>query len=309
MNILSNVFGLFILLFLMTSYADENYSVSKVTTGIFYHQGVHEDPSEQNMGAIANVGFIIGENCVAVIDAGGSYLEGTYLRRAIKKQTDLPICYVINSHVHPDHLLGNAAFKEDSPQFIGHQRLPAAIVARQDFFARTFKETLGEAYTGSEFIIPTVTVPIDQPLTIDLGNRILTLTAYSTSHTDNDLTILDNTTKTLWTGDLLFMGRIPALDGSINGWLKTMQQLQSMDLEFVIPGHGDAGCTQWQQGLLDQIRYFTVLRKGIREVINNMGTIDQATQDIGLEEANNWELFQQYHRRNITASFVELEWE
>jgi len=88
-----------------------------------------------------------------------------------------------------------------------------------------------------------------------------------------------------------------------------MQQLQSMDLEFVIPGHGVAGCKQWQQGLLDQIRYFTVLRNGIREVIANMGTIDEATQDIGLQEANSWELFQQYHRRNITASFVELEWE
>jgi quinoprotein relay system zinc metallohydrolase 2 len=309
MNTLSNIFGLLAFLFLTTSYADENYSVSEVSKGIFYHQGVHEDPSEQNIGAIANVGFIIGERCVAVIDSGGSYLEGTYLRRAIKKQTDLPICYVINSHVHPDHLLGNAAFKDDSPQFVGHQKLPAAIAARQEFFARTFKEILGEAYTGSEFIKPSLTVSVDQPITLDLGNRILTLTAYSTSHTDNDLTVLDNTTKTLWTGDLLFIGRIPALDGSINGWLKTMQQLQSMDLNCVIPGHGKAGSKEWQKGLLAQIRYFTTLRTEIREIINNMGTINEATQNVGLEEANNWELFQLYHRRNITASFVELEWE
>tara|TARA_R110002050_G_scaffold269917_1_gene412381 strand:+ start:1866 stop:2765 length:900 start_codon:yes stop_codon:yes gene_type:complete len=291
------------------SYADEQYSVTEVSTGVFYHQGIHEDATEENIGAIANVGFIIGEQCVAVIDSGGSYLEGTYLRAAIKKQTDLPICYVINSHVHPDHLLGNAAFKVDSPKFIGHEKLPAAIAARQDYFARTFKEILGQAYTGTEFIHPTLTVSIDKPITIDLGNRLLTLTAYSTSHTDNDVTVLDNNTKTLWTGDLLFIDRIPALDGSINGWLAVMQQFQSMDLDFVIPGHGKAGCNEWQHGLLAQINYFTVIRNEIREIIQDMGTIDEATQNVGLEEANKWELFELYHRRNITASFVELEWE
>lgn len=309
MNTLSKVVGLFSLVFLASSHAHENYLMSEVSTGIFYHQGVHEDATEENRGAIANVGFIIGERCVAVIDSGGSYLEGTYLRNAIKKRTDLPICYVINSHVHPDHLLGNAAFKNDSPQFIGHEKLPAAIAARQDYFAKTFKEILGKAYTGTEFISPTLTVSIGKPIIIDLGNRLLTLTAYSTSHTDNDLTVLDNASKTLWTGDLLFIERIPVLDGSINGWLTTMQKLQMMDLNFVIPGHGTASSMQWRQALLDQIRYFTVLRNQIREIITNLGTIDEATQHIGIEEASNWELFEEYHRRNITASFVELEWE
>ncbi|HDY86177.1 MAG TPA: quinoprotein relay system zinc metallohydrolase 2, partial [Methylophaga sp.] len=222
---------------------------------------------------------------------------------------DLPICYVINTHVHPDHILGNAAFKEDAPEFIGHEKLPAAIAARQSYFAKTFQQILGKAYVGTEFIDPSLTVSVGEPITIDLGNRVLTLTAYSTSHTDNDLTVLDNTTKTLWTGDLLFIKRIPALDGSINGWLKTMHQLQTMDLNFVIPGHGKAGSKQWQQGLIDQIRYFTVLRTEIRKIIDNMGTIDEATETVGLEEAKNWELFPLYHRRNITASFVELEWE
>ncbi len=309
MNTFSMVASLFSLIFLTSTHANEHYLVSEISTGIFYHQGIHQDATEQNIGAIANVGFIIGERCVAVIDSGGSYLEGTYLRHAIKEQTDLPICYVINSHVHPDHLLGNAAFKDDSPQFVGHEKLPAAIAARQDYFAKTFKEILGQAYTGTEFISPTLTVSIDKPVTLDLGNRLLTLTAYATSHTDNDLTVLDNASKTLWTGDLLFIKRIPVLDGSINGWLITMQKLQSMDLNVVIPGHGPATESQWQQGLLDQIRYFTVLRNQIREVINNLGTIDEATQSVGAREADNWELFEHYHRRNITASFVELEWE
>ncbi|MFW5425696.1 MAG: quinoprotein relay system zinc metallohydrolase 2 [Methylophagaceae bacterium] len=288
---------------------NNNYPIKEVTEGIYYHQGIHQDASEENIGAIANIGFIIGERCVAVIDSGGSYLEGTYLRQAIKVKTELPVCYVINTHVHPDHTFGNAAFNDDNPEFVGHEKLPAAMAARQSFFAKIFKETLGAAYEGTEFIPPTLTASIDEPLTLDLGNRALTVTAYSTSHTDHDVTVLDNKTKTLWTGDLLFMGRIPVLDGSINGWLSTMEQLKVQDLNYVVPGHGNASSDQWQQGLENQIRYFSTLRAEIRVIIGELGTIDEASKQVGITEQNSWELFEQYHRRNVTASFVQLEWE
>lgn len=295
--------------FTSSSYGYEDYSVNEVSPGIFYHQGIHEEASEQNIGAIANVGFIIGERCVAVIDSGGSFLEGQRLRSALTKHTDLPVCYVINTHVHPDHILGNAAFKDDQPEYIGHEKLPAALASRQDYFARVFQKTLGKAYDGTEFISPTRTVSVGQPITLDLGNRELILTAYSTSHTDHDLTVFDNTTKTLWTGDLLFMERIPVMDGSINGWIKTIAQLQSMDLNYVIPGHGTAGSEQWQQGLQNQLRYLAVIRDEIRTIIDDLGTIEQASKQVGLQEKDRWELFEHYHRRNVTASFVELEWE
>lgn len=289
--------------------SNDNYPIKEVTDGIYYHQGIHQEPDEENIGAIANVSFVIGERCVAVIDSGGSYIEGTYLHQAIKSKTDLPVCYVINTHVHPDHTFGNAAFKSEQTEFVGHEKLPAALGARQAFFARVFEETLGNAYAGTEFIAPTLTVSVNHPVTLDLGNRILTLTAYKTSHTDHDVTVFDNMTKTLWTGDLLFMGRIPALDGSINGWLATMEHLQTRDLNYVVPGHGVASSDQWQQGLSNQIRYFTVLRDEIREIVADVGTIDQASQQVGISEQNSWELFEQYHSRNITASFVQLEWE
>ena len=301
--------NLFLLAIATASCADNSYPIKEVTSGIYYHQGIHQDATEQNIGAIANVGFIIGERCVAVIDSGGSYIEGTYLRQAIKEKTDLPICYVINTHVHPDHIFGNAAFKNDKPEFIGNEKLPAAIIARQEFFAKTFKETLGLAYKGVEFIPPTRTVSVDTPITLDLGNRKLILTAYPTSHTDNDLTVFDQKTKTLWTGDLLFMKRIPVLDGSINGWLSTMQKLKNLDLNYVVPGHGAASHDLWQQGFENQIRYFSTIRDQIRGIVENLGTIEQATKEVGITEQNSWELFDHYHRRNVTASFVELEWE
>lgn len=292
-----------------TACAAESYSVTQITDGVFYHQGVHEDPSEENIGAIANVGFIVGEKCVAVIDSGGSFEEGRLLKQAIQKQTDKPVCYVINTHVHPDHILGNAVFKDSTPIYIGHEKLPAALEARRDFFERVFSESLGDAYTGAEFIAPELTVSIDKPVKLDLGNRELELTAYTTAHTDHDLTVLDKTTQTLWTGDLLFIERTPALDGSINGWIDAIEKLQQQAVRYVVPGHGPAGEKQWQAGLTEQLNYFLTMRQQIRNIINDFGTIEEATTTVAVDEKDKWLLFDEYHRRNVTAAFVELEWE
>lgn len=284
------------------------YPVQEVAPGIFYHQGVHQDANEENIGAIANVGFIIGKRCVAVIDSGGSFLEGTLLRQAIKQQTDLPVCYVINTHVHPDHTFGNAAFKVDNPDYIGHEKLPAALQARQEYFGRVFKETLGASYEGTEFITPSKTVSVAPPLTLDLGERLINITAYTTAHTDHDLTVFDNKTKTLWTGDLLFSERTPVIDGSINGWIAITTQFQTMDLNTVIPGHGSA-TNNWQQAFANQLRYLSTIRDEVRAIIADLGTIEEASAKVGYQEQDKWELFDSYHRRNVTASFVELEWE
>ncbi|OUR71794.1 MBL fold metallo-hydrolase [Methylophaga sp. 41_12_T18] len=295
----------------ISTYASEvniDYSVQEVSSAIYYHQGVHQDANQQNIGAIANVSFIIGERCVAVIDSGGSYLEGQLLRKAIKLKTELPVCYVINSHVHPDHTFGNAAFKADKPIYIGHEKLAAAMRARQAYFARTFEQLLGAAYQGTEFIYPDKTVSVNKPLTLDLGNRAITITAYPTSHTDHDITVFDNSSKTLWTGDLLFSERTPVIDGSINGWIKITKQFLTMEIDTVIPGHGPA-TAHWQQEFYNQLRYLTVIREGVRAIIADLGTIEQASAVVGLEEQSQWELYEDYHRRNVTASFVELEWE
>ena len=289
---------------------DSPYQIKQLVDGVYYHQGVHDDATESNYGAIANVGFVIGERCIAVIDSGGSYKEGERLREAISTVSDKPVCYVINTHVHPDHMFGNAAFLKEEPEFVGHEKLPAAMAAREEFFSKTFPERLGSAYEGVQFISPDTTVSIEESIELDLGNRTLLLTAYSTSHTDHDLTVYDQQTNTLWTGDLLFIDRIPALDGSINGWIATSEQLAILPVTNVIPGHGPAGKGEiWQAGWQRQLTYLITIRDQIREIILDFGTIEDATSTVGLDEKPHWLLFDDYHRRNVTAAFVELEWE
>ncbi|HET7633633.1 MAG TPA: MBL fold metallo-hydrolase, partial [Burkholderiales bacterium] len=171
-------------------------AVTQVAPGIFVHVGAVALAAPANRGDIANIGFIVGSRCVAVIDSGGSFAVGAALRAAIRKHTALPVCYVINTHMHPDHVFGDAAFVPDHPQFVAAVNEPRALAARSAYYLRTLRREIGAAAAGTTGVPPTLTV--NGKRSIDLGNRTLLLRTWPPAHTDNDLTVYDSKTATLW---------------------------------------------------------------------------------------------------------------
>ncbi len=280
--------------------------VEEVAPGLYVRAGLQQEPSPENRGRIANIGFIVGEQRVAVIDSGSSLHEGLELRAAIRRVTSLPIAYVIFTHMHPDHVLGAGAFVEDNPRFVGHKQLADALARRQSFYLDATRRLLGGKLEGTQLIMPNATV--SENLELDLGARVIHVEAHPTAHTNNDLTVHDPTTGTLWLSDLLFIERLPVIDGSILGWLRLMNRLSERNLERVVPGHGPVS-THWKEAFAAQQRYLNKVADGVREVIRNNGTITQAVAEVAMDERDHWLLFDENHGRNVTASFVELEWE
>jgi len=297
---------LFSVLILFSFRALAEMSLSEVAPGIYVHFGQQQLPDSINHGAIANIGFIVGENCVAVIDTGGNPKQGYDLKEAIHKTTNKPICYVINTHVHPDHIYGNIAFKQKGVKFIGHKNLARAMSARGDYYIAKAAEQLAIKLTPENIIAPDKTVK--NHLSLDLGGRKLVLTAHPTAHTDNDLTIYDQQTNTLWLSDLLFIEHLPVIDGSLIGWLKVIKKLEKSKYALVIPGHGSI-VTDWPKGLLAEKRYLQTLLTEIRKMIAEGRFLEDAIEQVGYTEKNNWSLFDQFHKRNVTTAFAELEWE
>lgn len=288
------------------TFEDDQWALSEVAKGVFVHQAVVQESAAANQGDIANIGFIVGSKCVAVIDSGGSLVVGKKLRAAISRVTPLPVCYVINTHVHPDHIFGNAAFNADRPAFIGHAKLPLAMATRAQNYLNAIKRILGEAADGSVIVPPTQT--LKDTLELDLGERKLSLRAWRTAHTDNDVTVLDETSGTLWLSDLLFIEHTPVVDGNLKGWLAVLEELRGIKANVVIPGHG-AVQKNWPDAAKNQQRYLESLLTETRLSIKQRKTMQQAVDTVGIGEKDKWQLFDLFHRRNVTTAFAELEWE
>jgi quinoprotein relay system zinc metallohydrolase 2 len=284
----------------------EALNLKEVAAGVFVHQGVHALPDRHNHGEIANIGFIVGERCVAVVDSGGSPAQGRALKAAIAATTQVPVCYVINTHVHPDHIYGNSAFKAPGVSFVGHRKLAQAMAARAPYYLDKAARDLDNGLAPQDFIPPDR--PVDAVLSLDLGGRSLTLTAHGPAHTDSDLSVYDGKTKTLWLADLLFMGHVPVVDGSLLGWLKELEALKKVDAKLAIPGHGPVSA-QWPKAAEAETRYLEMLRNEIRAYIKQGKTIEQAMAEVGRSARADWDLFDEFHKRNIATAFAQLEWE
>ncbi len=281
--------------------------VEEVASGVFVHMGEIALMSEDNKGDIANIGFVIGDKGVAVIDTGGSVPVGEGLLAAIRARTTKPILYVINTHEHPDHVFGNAAFEGLGATFVGHHNLPRALAMRGQFYLKAFRRIIGEKLVDQVKIIPP-TLTVADRMTLDLGNRPLELQAWPPAHTDCDLTVLDTKTGTLFAGDLVFVKHLPIIDGSLKGWLVDLPALARVPAVRVIPGHGPIGLP-WPQALDSERAYFDRIAKDVKESIAKGEPVDGAEKWAGQSQKDDWRLFDDYNRRNVTAAYSEYEWD
>lgn len=306
-SLISYLFALSIINHAAFASADSTeFNLTEIAEGNFLHAGLHVSIDDKQHDDIANIGFIIGESCVAVIDTGGSIKVGSNLLKSIQAKTDKPICYVINTHVHFDHILGNKVFASDKTEFVGHHQLADEVERNKPFFLENYKNDLGENPDEKSIIGPDILV--DKSMDLELGNRKLTLIPYSVSHSHTDLIVIDNKTATLWAGDLIFRQRIPSLTGSLKGWIKVMTELTTLDVKLVVPGHGSIA-NSVTEALKNQQHYLTRLLDDTRKAIAEGQFISDAMETIDKENKSNWLLHEHQHPSNVSKAFTELEWE
>jgi len=282
--------------------------VDQVAPGVYVHIGQHKDVDEGYDGDIANICFVIGSEAVAVIDTGGSHAVGMALKEALRAITALPVRYVINTHGHPDHVFGNAAFigAGPPPRFIGHAGLAQAMASRGDAYLRNLKRQLGDAADKSTLIPPGETVA--DRLVLDLGRRKLELRAWPNAHTNNDVTVFDAASGTLWTGDLLFIERTPAIDGDVPGWLAAIEALKRVPAAIAIPGHGPV-TRDTNRALEREREYLAALLQDVRGSIRKGGSMTETMETAAAAERGRWQLFDAVNRRNVNLLYPKLEWE
>ncbi|WP_242402278.1 quinoprotein relay system zinc metallohydrolase 2 [Methylophilus sp. OH31] len=284
----------------------DDFELKQIADGIYVHHGKHLDIDDGYQGDICNLSVVVGRDAIAVIDSGGSKHTGEQLLQAIKTISPLPIRYVINTHVHPDHTYGNAAFQNGTTHFIGHDKLANTMLLRKEQYEKLNARLLGEAGKASTTVTPDTAVH-DQ-LTLDLGGRTLQLQAQTVAHTHTDLTVLDSKTNTLFTGDLLFAQRTPVVEGDIKGLITTLERMNQSHYALIVPGHGLESADQ-PTIIGNELRYLNLLLADVRNSIKKGISMEQTMDSAAASEHDKWQLFDIANRRNVNVIYPQLEWE
>jgi glyoxylase-like metal-dependent hydrolase (beta-lactamase superfamily II) len=211
--------------------------LTKIADNVYSYVGVKDASPARSFAA--NAGIVIGRDGILVVDTLISAKEAQRFLADIRKVSDKPIKYVVNTHTHLDHAFGNCVFEKAGAVIISHD-------ADRGLLERVGASTLKnignyglkpEDMAGTEIAYPKLT--FSERLTLDLGGETVELIRVAPSHTEGSLIVYLPAKKLMFSGDVLFTDFHPFLaDGDIPGWTRTLDALLAMDVERIVPGHG-----------------------------------------------------------------------
>jgi len=255
-------------------------------------------------GAGSNSGFVIGDDGVAVIDTFQKADAAKSLLAEIRKMTQLPIKYVINTHYHIDHVTGNGVFAEAGATIVAQKNVRDWIHTENKKF---YGANITDAQKASVEALTGPTMIYDTALDLHLGSKLINV-RYELGHTGGDSVVFIPDANVIFCGDLFWRHTLPNLiDASTEAWIATLGKLTQMHpAATFISGHGDVGT-------VDDVRafqgYLIDLRRMVSEGRAGGKTGDALVDDLTpklKEKYSDWGAFNNFAKRNILDTDAEF---
>ena len=267
------------------------FKLDKVAAGIYYHKGILDEPNIRNQGLIANLGLIVGDEHILVVDAGPSKILAKKLIASIKNISDKPIRYLILTHRHFDHAFGIEAFKELNTIIYMSKKEFYYLKKDGPTIFNNLVKNRGFKKTGVNFnnIEEKDLNFLEDEKILDLGNRKVLIKNLGAAHTMGDIIIYDYKTKTYFVGDLLFKGRAAAFtDANLTEWKKKINFFSQAPWKIIIPGHGEV--IKKKEDLNDTFVWLKFVQKSIERSLENGDMLSEVLQYDMPEKINHLEL-------------------
>ena len=280
--------------------------VKKVSEHVYYVEGVPGIATD-NEGFISNAGFIVTKDGVVVFDSLGTPSLANKLVQKIKTVTDQPIKKVIVSHFHADHIYGLQVFEELGAEIIapyGAQKYIQSEAAASRLEERQFSL---EPWVNEDtrLVLPDTTV--EKSYAFQQGGLSFTINYMGKAHSDGDLTLLVEPDKVLFSGDIIFEGRIPFVgNADSKKWLETLTRLETEGLNALVPGHGPASDNPKETISLTR-RYLAYLRKVLGEGIEDLTPFDEVYAEADWSEFEDLPAFEEGNRINAYQVYLSME--
>lgn len=281
-------------------------SAEKLNGSAYYIPGLSGSATEYE-GFISNAGFVVTSDGVVVFDALGTPSLAKAMLSEIQKITDKPVKLVIVSHYHADHIYGLQVFKEQGAQiwapkgtwdYLDSEAAPNLLNAR--------RMSLYPWVNSKTYLVEPDRI-IDQDTKFSLGGHQFLLTYFGKVHSEGDMSLLSLNDQTLYSGDIIFEGRIPFVgDADIIKWSKTLDRVRDIEMEYFVPGHGMAS-DQPQETMDLTYRYLNFLLKQLTAAVDEMTPFDEVYEAIDWSEFEDEPAFDAANRKNAYAVYLYLE--
>ncbi len=292
------------------SFAYEDIDVvleAKKITGDSYYVGGYAGTATEYEGFISNAGFIVTKEGVVVFDALGTPALANAMLIRIREITNLPIKLIITSHYHADHIYGLQVFKEAGAE------IWAPKGALDYFYSDNAKNLL---IARRELLFPWVDEKtyllkpdriIDKDIEFSLGEHSFLISFFGAVHSDGDMSLLIKKDRILFSGDIIFTGRIPFIgDADVYKWLDVLGRLKKLSVDYVLPGHGKIS-TDGKKILIITESYLNFLLDKLTPAVQDFVDFDEIYARIDWSSFEHLPAFNRVNRRNAYAVYLYLE--
>lgn len=316
--------AVYFLLFLVTASAVSDYQtfetpdsvatieIVEVLENVYVLHGLNGLPNLKNKGMIANLGFIVGDKGVIIIDSGSSNSQAELLLDKIMSVTHKKVIAVFNTHIHGDHWLGNQAVRERFPdaKFYAHPTfIKLAESGAGDDWVNIFSQLTNTDSSTTTPHIPTHSIEDTDKLSF--GSVFVKVIHNSKAHTTTDVVLAieqDNGSQVVFLGDTGFFQQLGRMDdGSFKGNIALLKQAISLHADVYVPGHGPT--TTGPLAAQAYLDYLELLYKRTL-IFYKAGITDYEIKAKILPEFSRWQLwdgFKEAFGRHINLVYLEIE--
>jgi len=284
--------------------ADGFAPLKAVAPGVYVQRGADQAPSSRNLGAVGNLGVLVGPSGVVVVNTGASRAQGEALLARIARITDRPVVLAIDTQASPDQVLGNSAFSALHIPVLAHRDTDVFMREHCDACVADVKARAdSEALAATPVAWPTRL--IDGSQTLAVGGLQLRIVYLGPTKQPGSIAVLDIATGVLFTGDMASFGVVPQAQlGRLQDWIDALGELQRMQPSLVVPGHGPPGpaaqigeVSGYLQALLDGTRAAYLRGDGLMETV----------ESLEVPAYRSWALYGEHHRRNVHFTYLQIE--
>ena len=274
----------------------------KVADSTYCFFGALENITKENGGNMVNTCFVQTKEGYVVIDSGPTFSYASQAYDQMQQIAKLPVKYVIITHDHDDHWLGNSFYRSKGALLIGPRTYEQNIVVGME---TRMQRTLGSKLYGKTKIVNLDTI-VDDNLTLKVGTKTFEIKQLvKKAHTQGDLTVYLPDEKVIFAGDVVFNGRLTSLrDGSLIGSIKILEQIEALRPKVIIGGHGyrtDVNATKVLK------RYLLEMKEEVQKALDDDISMEEITKKVTMPKYKNMKLYDVLHSRNVFEAYRELE--